>query len=1542
MAQQHAAWEEWIRNPVIRGWFGRAFGHPTDVQLRAWPAIQDAQAVLIAAPTGSGKTLAGMLPCLDRIVEAKLRDGGDTGHTGHMDRRGVRLLYITPLKALNNDVHHHLFGFVAEMEAYAREQALPWPGLTVGIRTGDTTQSTRASMIKHPPDVLVTTPESLYLLLGSEKARAMLQTVEQVIVDEIHQLAADKRGLHLSVTLERLNAWCGRELQRIGVSATIQPLERVAAFLVGYDEAGHERPSVLVRSRMDKQFELSVAIPESTRRRRSGNDEAVWGPLLDLLTAKMEGARSVLIFVNNRRLCERITLRLNDHVGYEMARSHHGSVSREKRLDVERALKAGELRCLVATASLELGIDVGHIDLVLQIDSPQSAAAGIQRIGRAGHSVGDVSRGVIVAREPGALAECALLARDIAARAIEDIRIPEGDGDVLAQQLVAMAAAGPVAAERAYALLRRSYGYRALTRSRLAGLLQVLSGYYPFSKPLLDWERYDNGSAKQAHHAESELTGTLAARSNTKMAAILGAGTIPQSTAYAVYHHESRVQLGELDEEFIHESRVGDVFMLGTSSWMIQSIQNDRVTVREATNEFSEIPFWRGEGTGRSIEVSRRIGAMIGELLERMPPEEEEPDESADTTDATPLPAEAVEWLMANFAMEASAAEQLVSLVRRQRRACGVPTDRNIVIEQYKDDAGHVHLVIHSLLGRKVNRTWQLVLQRVLDQALPYRFFSYVKENGIEFVFPEWDSSWTELILGVTAEKVEPLLRESIAGSPLFGAAFRRLAETSLLLARNYGRTPLWVKRLRSEALLRDALPFADEFPLIREAMDVCLEDMLDAGSLMQTLEGIASGAIHVSVHRSMAPSPYAMQFLFEFTNQQIYESDALAKDIQLQLMAINKDAAVRAFGTTAMKQLIETLDPQGTGEWTDNVPKAVENAADLYKVLKQRGDSTEDELRKLIGEDRAASISPWIGELQAKDRVKQIGLAGEERWICADEAATYAAFPQDPQSVRFIVGRYVDRQLYVTEEQLEQRFGLPDKDAERLLARWAEEGLVERSPFADEGEALWTSSKAAEQMVRLSARELRHQAEPVEAARLSERILKLQLIQHDDADAYASLAPTDKLRGVIEKLQGLYLPLSHWETILFPTRLPDYRKETLDQLCALGEVIWLGRKAEGDKEGKIAFFLTESKSLYRPFLNRTPPERPESLALVERLREKGASFLTALSRDTGLLPSELLEELVRLAWDGYVSNDQFAPMRLHGASGGSKPAARTSARTGGARSSAKFQSGLGRWYLLETLDVQEPEGGPNDTISDPTSTRQTDTVLTGWIQHLMNSYGLFTKHMLADRLDVAPDRLNEPIRQLETWGLLTRGLWVRGVQELQYSTPPDVEALRQPLPATGGETSWVVLSAVDPANPYGLLVPWPEVAESEPGQGTAPAFARRAGHFVVLRLGRPILWIENNGRRIYELIPESAPAADRSKDAVYLRSIQAMIRALFRLSGIRKLVVDTWNGVPIADSDAARLFERLGAERDRGSAVLWLSSLSGNGASMQASRTRS
>ncbi|MCZ8517409.1 DEAD/DEAH box helicase [Paenibacillus filicis] len=1436
-------------HPLLSNWFGRRYGEPTDVQRQAWEAILAGKHALVAAPTGSGKTLAALLPCLNRIMTEKERDPESPA--------GVKLLYITPLKALNNDIHHHAAAYVQELEQCAAEQGMPWEGLTVGVRTGDTKPGVRAAMLRRPPDVLVTTPESLYLLLTSAKGRRTLRTVTQVIVDEIHDLAGDRRGSHLSVTLERLAAWTGGLLQRIGVSATQNPIAEVARFLGGWSSEAPDspaRPVAVIESRMDKRIRLGVTMPYGGFI-TADRQEAVWGPLTEQILERMEGARSVLVFVNNRRLCERLTLRLNERAGYEIARSHHGSVAREQRLEVERALKAGELRCLVATASLELGIDVGSIDLVLQIDSPKSAAAGIQRIGRAGHAVGGESRGLIIARSRGQLPECAVLAKRIATRSIEPILIPRHELGVLCQQIVAMAASGDWTLPELQAVFQRSYAYRGLSSERFIAVLEVLSGYYPFVRPLIDWDR------------DAER---VAARSNTMMAAIMGAGTIPQSSAYPVHHAESRIHLGELDEEYIHESRVGDVFQLGTSSWKIQSIGSDRVYVVETGNTFSEIPFWRGEGQGRTMESSLEIGGFLAEIESRM---------------GSRSGAEMTDWFMSEYLLDAVASDQIASLLHAQKAVSAVPTDRRIVMEQFQDDQKQHHVVIHCWYGRTFNRTWLLAIQRQLEAKLPYRFYANAKDNGIELVFPGGEagaSDYIELIRGVRSANVETLLLESVPGSLMFGAAFRQLAETSLLLSRSFTRRPAWQRRLRSQELLREALPYAERFPFIAEAMRLCLNEELNAPQVKRVLREMESGAIETVVLRNAFPSPFAALYLADYVQTQLYESDAVGTDIQQQLIGLNRAAAGRIFGGSARQEEAE-VKPE----------RSVRTAEELYRLLKEQGDLSEAELAALPGGER---VAPLLQTLASEGRIAQVPLAGTSRWICADELAAYGRLQEDRKAGEvedarvLILGRFTSGRLYVTADELAQRYALEPGMARGFLRREEARGKLEPAPDA-EGRERWLNRALAERRARQTAGALRGNRDAVEPAVYLGRLLQLQ-----HAVPGERLSGPDGLLRVIGVLQGTFLPLSQWESQVFPIRLTDYRKETLDGLCAEGEVVWIGRKAPEEKEGRVAFFLAESKELLRPFLSGQPAQR--HTGLLELLSAKGASFLTALSRDSGRAPSEVLADLLELAWDGRVSNDQFAPLRLHGS--GKRPAAPKQGRPG----RAGFQSGLGRWYALEPESAAPSEDGAALASS-----------VMAWAKQLLNGYGLLTKDIASQMLPWSWDAVYGALKQLEAWGVLTRGLWVRDIGALQFAQKETVERLRET--DRSGLTGVTVLPSLDPANPYGLSVRWPAA------EGIA--FARKAGNYLLVKDGCWLLWMENNGKRLYTM-PDWEKRPLRAGELEEL--LRTGLRHILSLSGGRKVVVEAWNKQPVIGSAAEEALRELGAEADRGSLVLWPSAL--------------
>ncbi|MCM3747691.1 DEAD/DEAH box helicase [Paenibacillus pasadenensis] len=1692
-------------HPVLAEWFHTAFGSPTDAQRRCWEAILSGSHTLLAAPTGSGKTLAALLPCLDRVLRMK-----ETSTAAQTSVSGVRVLYVTPLKALNNDIYEHVTDFVEEIgrlyhsslpsSGNADEQdsepankltkkPKAIPGITCAVRTGDTSASARAAMLRRPPDVLVTTPESLFIMLGSAKSRAMLQSAEQIIVDEIHDLAGDKRGSHLSLTMERLEAWCGRPLQRIGLSATQKPMDRVARFLGGWAHgaaaakdapstgltaeqdsgkaAAHvkqaseldavqlanqgaslqaaeplpphplgysPRPVVIIESAMKKSMQVSVTMPDHSRLHRSR--ESVWFPIMDRLLQLMEDCRSVLVFVNSRRLAERLCLRLNDYTGYEMCRSHHGSMDRGRRLEVERLLKEGQLRCIVATSSLELGIDVGHVDLVIQLDSPLSAAAGIQRIGRAGHSVGDVSRGVILARQRGSLPEIAVLSRMIAQRDIEPIEVPRDALDVLSQQTVAMAADGDWTLEELYQLIAGSDSYRAFPRPRLESMLAVLAGFYPFARPLLEWDREAN---------------RIGARSNSRMAAITGAGTIPQSSAYPVHHIDSRSHIGELDEEFVHESRVGDVFQLGTNSWMIQQINRDRIYVTEASNSLSEIPFWKNESGSRSYLLGERVAALWTDLMDRLQKAEPGPDgqailnggaadlassldsgeggtyahlqldnrtelgddsklltgTEADGADALsvdgdmPFSAaqeEVILQLREEFSLDDRAARSMTSLAKAQMATGVIPTASRLAVEIYKDISGQTHIVIHNAWGRRVNRTWQLAIERRFEAGLPYRLYGNAKDNGIEFVLPDWDPSWLQAVQGVTSDTLPSLLMEALPGSPLLAVAFRRIAETSLLLTRSFTRMPMWQMRLRGEELLRAALPYADRFPYLEEAMRECLNVYLDMPRLAGLLDRMKAGEISLSLHYRDRPSPLASQFAADYVNMRIYEGEGLDRAVQAQLLQMSRELAGELFGQEA---LAGAIDPGILASERKRLEDAdglsLRNADELYRLLKQRGDSTEQELLRLValhlkkiaadaGEDGemeeppasttlllhverntdgtdfgaaearsmddlavAGQAAAWLKELLERRKISlyEPGQGLPSRFICCDEAETYKRFPADPDAETYVAERYMSTRIAFTPEELAERYPvLRLAEAERLTARLLEADRIQRAPFAEPGERLYSSSLTAARIVRLSVQAARGRSEAVDAVRWCSLIAGRQ-----HALQGTQLRGEHGLLQVLEQLQGFFFPLSHWESFILPSRLAAYRPEELDLLCASGEVLWLGRRDDGGKEGKIAFFLPDAKDLYEPCL---PQEESSSHPeLLQLLKHGGAMFLTRMARELGRQPSEVQAQLIELVWEGHVSNDQFAPLRSSGTSKSSKP------KSG--RAAAWSGSGLGRWFWTGSLMHNEPPPPRSSLGKQQDSLRLTDEMradsrLTNemradslrlshemqadsesspavrWINRLLDTYGIVSRDLAASASPYSWDELLPLLKRLEEWGVLVRGHLIEGMPAMQFTTREIAEAIRSPL-LESENSGLTVLSAADPANPFGLIADWPG---SETG-----GFSRKPGNYLVLENGRWLYWIENNGRRISRLEqlgtdtpkrrgqpPKSGAAAPSSGLKETSSAVRQMLAAVAARQGLAKVTVEQWNGKPVDESEGAELLKELGAERDRHRFVLWKSQL--------------
>ncbi|MDG0812591.1 Lhr family helicase [Cohnella rhizosphaerae] len=850
--------------------------------------------------------------------------------------------------------------------------------------------------------------------------------------------------------------------------------------------------------------------------------------------------------------------------------------------------------------------------------------------------------------------------------------------------------------------------------------------------------------------------------------------------------------------------------------------------------------------------------------------------------------------------MDAAASEALIGHIRAQHRASFLPTDRRIVVEHYRDVMNQTHMVIHNFFGRSVNRAWLLALQRQFELLMPYRLYGNAKDNGIEIVLPEWDASWLRILSQVSTSNVETLLSEAVTGSPLLAVAFRKIAETSLLLARSFTRTPMWQKRLRSEELLRKALPFGAQFPYLGEAMREALHEYLSYGELRRMLEAVEEGRLEIVVRETPYPSPLASQFMADYVNMRIYEGDGLDESTRRQILQINQALARDLFGgekagqavsEEALTQMQASLSPQA---------REPQGPADLVALLKTRGDLTAGELVKAAGERSLA----WLGGLEERGAVAALSVpdAEEPRYIAADEAELYANFPDDPAAVLFILGRYADHRMSFTEADLVERYPQLDlvhaADAVRLLL---DRQLIQRAPHASgEDERLWTSAQVAAKLVRWSVRQARAQAEPADAIRWCSQIA---LLQH--ALPGSQLQGGEGLLAAIGKLQGIFLPLSHWETLILPARVQGYRKEDLDLLCATGEVLWIGRREEEEREGKIAFFLADDKALYEPYVEAALRKEARSRhpRLARLVREGGASFLTKLSRETDTRPSELLPALIDLAWEGLVSNDQFAPLRLHADPAGARRHAQ-----------GKTGSGLGRWYAVSSL---LDAGGHDDNgeavrTSGQSGEPDEQSPALAWTKHLLDTYGMVNRELVAKVSPYPWDVLQGVLRQLEDWGLVTRGAFIRGLDALQFATPAFRDAVKRPAGRDEGQLA--VLSAADPANPFGLIADWPAGSKGV-------SFARKPGNFLLLDGDKWLYWIENNGKRVFSLSPEAEDLKGRGRT----ERLQAAFQTIIRRQKLVKLKLDAWNGKAAAETEAGRALLSEGAERQMRSLVLWL-----------------
>jgi len=1487
-----------------RAWFREAFSAPTRAQRDGWPPIGAGSSTLLLAPTGSGKTLAAFLASIDRLM---------FGPSPPADAAGVRVLYVSPLKALGVDVERNLRAPLAGIRAAADRMGVPYALPRVGVRSGDTPAAERRELVARPPEILITTPESLYLMLTS-RARQTLASVETLILDEIHAVAATKRGSHLALSVERLERLrtADAPLQRIGLSATQRPLDEVARFLGGLAEPGRPRPVEIVDASEPKVFEVRVEVPvEDMARLGEELDEipsgpaaagparaSIWPSIHPRLLELIRAHRSALIFVNSRRLAERLSLALNELAGEEVALAHHGSISSGARADIEDRLKRGELPALVATSTLELGIDMGAIDLVIQIESPPSVASGIQRLGRAGHQVGAVSRGVIFPKYRLDLLACTAVARHIREGRVEPISYPRNPLDVLAQQIVAMVSQGEIDIEELYDTVRRAAPFEELPRGSFERVLDMLSGRYPSDdfrdlRARLTWDR---------------VGGRLSPRRGAGMVAVTSGGTIPDRGLYGVFlaGSEPPVRVGELDEEMVFETREGDVFLLGASSWRVETIDTDRVLVSPAPGEPGRMPFWRGEGPGRSAEFGRVIGALAREL-------------------AGSDPARAAARLVEREGLDERAARNLVDLIRDQYDATGaVPCDRVIVLERFLDQVGDWVVAILSPFGRRVHAPWAMAAAATLRRERGIEVDTMWADDGIVFRLTAGDEPPEPDMFLPDAETVRELVLDQLGGTALFAARFRENAARALLLPRRSPgrRTPLWVQRRRSADLLQIVSRHPD-FPIVLETYRECVTDVFDLRALEDLLRGVDQRRVRFHTADTRLPSPMAASLMFGYVANFLYEGDAPLAERRAQALTLDHEQLLALLGEPELRDL---LDAGAVEEVALRVARLdgrrpLRDADDLHDLLLDLGDLSVDEIAARgaaadagAGSETTRPVGAWLLELETARRAVPARVAGEERWIAAEDASRYrdalgVAPPRGLPSALLepvdapledLISRYARTRGPFTAESVAARFGIGVSPATRALESLAARGRILHGHFLPEGTGReWVDAGVLRQIKRRSLAALRAQVEPVEPAALARFAIAWHGLDRPRAGP-------DALLEAVERLQGAALPASDLELSILPARVREYDRRDLDELCTAGELLWRGVAPLGQSDGRIALFLRE----HYPLLSPGPGEIENDLArsLLDLMAARGAVFFADLAAETGAFVGDLLPALWDLVWAGFVTNDTLAPLRALR----SERRPRRRSRPSPTRRRAAPPGAEGRWSLLpDAPEARRAQGPPGNGAGAPAGAPTPTERAAAAAAQLLERHGVVTRETaLAEALPGGFSGVYPVLKSMEEAGRIRRGYFVEGLGGAQFALAGAEDRLRsyRETPDDPGEA--LVLAANDPANPYGAALPWPESeAASRP--------RRAAGAQVVLQDGELVGWISASGRRVLSF----APAAGRPRE----RAHDALADSLGRLAEVRRrsaTLLRTVDGKPPGDSVLA---ERLRMEGFRPSERGWL-----------------
>lgn len=1424
---------EWM-HPLVRDWFVGRFGTPTEPQSQGWPHILAGKTTLISAPTGSGKTLAAFLACIDRLVRSAV--------TGQLADR-TEVVYVSPLKALSNDIQKNLELPLSEIQQLGGERGILMPEIRVAVRTGDTPMWERQAMLKQPPHILVTTPESLYILLTAGKSREILKTVETVIVDEIHAVADDKRGAHLAISLERLEHLAKTPPVRIGLSATQKPLELVAQFLTG---SGRRDPKV-VQIGQRRQLDLAIEVPSSELGPVASNE--MWGEIYDRIADLTKQHRSTLIFVNTRRLAERVAHHLGERIGKDAVAAHHGSLSRKLRLAAEKKLKAGEVRALVATASLELGIDIGTVDLVCQIGSPRAISVGLQRIGRAGHWRGAVPKGRIIATTRDELLECAALVRAIRQGDLDILSVPESPLDILAQQIVAMCAAEDWSEEDLFQTVRRAHPYRNLERADFDAIVEMLSEGIAARRGRFG-----------AYLHRDRVNGMLRPRRGARLAAITSGGAIPENSLYSVVAQPEGTVVGTVDEDFAVESLAGDIILLGNTSWRIRRVESGRVQVEDAQGAPPNVPFWRGEAPGRTDELSDHVAQLrekLDALLPTAVPQQSGQKEAANGAEPTaPSPefpllrvtpkdktgpeqrsevAAAVAWLKEECALDNAGAEQLVEYILAGRAVLGaVPTQKTIIAERFFDESGGMQLIIHAPFGARINKAWGLALRKRFCRSFNFELQAAATDNGLNIALAEQHSfPLADVFNFLSVASVQHVLEQASLASPLFTARWRWDAGRSLALLRFRGgkRVPPNIQRMLGDDLLASIFPESlacpenlegeieiPTHPLIREVMKDVLTEAMDIDGLRRILGEIANGDIKCVAVDTPIPSQFSHEILN--ANPYAYLDDAPLEERRARAVEMR-----RMLPETVLSE-VGRLDPAAIAEVRADAWPDVRDAEELHDALLTfvafpvvDGDTT---VAKPLGASLQESARTWSGflhELASAGRATRATASGATYWVVAERAQAFAqlfpeakfetALPQvesAPSSTDDALFAAITGWMFhagpVTGSALAEALRLPQPAIDRSFLRLEAAGTILRGKFTGlTEETEWCERRLLARIHRLTIGGLRKQVEPVTQAQFMRWLLRWQHV----APGTQSLGERGTLEA-LQQLQGFEAPANAWERQILARRIAGYDPKVLDHLCLTGAVGW-GRlsphpatlEAVADESRRviptsvapITFFVREDSEWMIP--RRTPENESQGLSRGAQdvhafLQQRGASFFADIVRGSRRLKSEVETALWELVAAGMITADGFDNLRSL-----IDPKRRSGHGSG---KTARPRHSAGRWSLLHAGEPAEHASAIESTC---------------WM--LLRRYGVVFREVLT-RESILPRwrDLLIGLRRLEDRGEVRGGRFVGGFLGEQFALPVALESLRafrnvQP----DGET--ITVSAADPLNFAGILVPGERVA---------------------------------------------------------------------------------------------------------------------------------